>query len=64
VLECPDKEIKVIVYGQALNVKMICSKEGFVEKHSRVLKDKFLERGYPCGLVEENFKRGANIPRV
>jgi hypothetical protein len=60
----PRSVFKAIVYGQAITVKMICSREEFVEKHLRALKEKFVERGYPCDLVEENLKRGANIPRV
>ena len=55
----PRSVFKAIVYGQALNVKMICSKKEFVEKHLRVLKDKFLERGYRCDLVEE---KGCKYP--
>ena len=60
----PKSVFKAIVYGQALNVKLICSREEFVVKHLENLKKKFLERGYPCQLVEENLKRGAAIPRA
>ena len=60
----PPSVFKAIVYGQALNVKLICSKEEFVKKHLENLKVKFQERGYPCELVEENLKRGAAIPRA
>ena len=59
----PPSVFKAIVYGQALNVKLICSKDEFVVKHLENLKKKFLERGYPCDLVEENLCRGAAIPR-
>ena len=41
----PKSVFKAIVYGQALNVKLICSKEEFVVKHLKNLKKKFLERG-------------------
>ena len=60
----PKSVFKAIVYGQALNVKLICSKEEFVVKHLKNLKKKFLERGYPCDLIEENLKRGVSIPRA
>ena len=60
----PPSVFKAIVYGQAINVKLICSKEEFVLKHLKNLKKKFLERGYPCELVEENLRRGAAIPRA
>ena len=60
----PKSVFKAIVYGQALNVKLICSNEEFVTKHLKNLKKKFLERGYPCQLVEENLQRGAAIPRA
>ena len=43
----PEHVFKSIVYGQALTVKMICSKDVFVEKHFENLKTKFRERGYP-----------------
>ena len=53
----PPSVFKAIVYGQALNVKLICSKEEFVLKHLSNLKQKFLDRGYPCELVEANLSK-------
>ena len=59
----PRSVFKAIVYGQAINVKMICSKEEFIIEHFKSLRKKFLERGYPCQIVEENLFRGVSIPR-
>ena len=48
---------KAIIFGQALNIKMICSKEEFVERHVDNLKQKFRERGYPEDLVTSELSR-------
>ena len=37
----PQSVFKAIVYGQALTVKLICSKNEFVAGHVRNLKDKY-----------------------
>ena len=42
----PHHVFKAIVYGQALHVKMICSKEEFVKQHFEKLREKFEIRGY------------------
>ena len=52
------------MYGKALTVKIICSKDVFVEKHFENLKKKFRERGYPIEVVEENFNKGRALDRV
>ena len=54
---------KALIYGQAITVKTICSKDEFVEKHLDLLRIKFLERGYPVQLIEENLRRGAALYR-
>ena len=59
----PKSVFKAIVYGQGINLRMICSKEEFIVKHLKVLSAKFKERGYPCDIVDENLKRGVSIPR-
>ena len=43
---------------------MICSRQEYVDKHMKILHDKFFERGYPVSLVEENLHRGSLIERV
>ena len=60
----PSSVFKAIVYGQALSVRLICSKDEFLAKHLENLKNKFIERGYPVQLVVENLQRGAAIPRA
>ena len=42
---------------------MICSKEEFVEKHIRNIKQKFIERGYPINMIDEELERGLALPR-
>ena len=59
----PPQVFKAIVYGQAITVKTICSKDEFVIKHMKNLKDKFLERGYPLQMVTDNLQRGAALDR-
>ena len=59
----PRSVFKAIIYGQAINVRMICSKDEYLTKHLNTLKTKFIERGYPCDLVENNLNRGASLPR-
>ena len=59
----PPQVFKAIIYGQAITVKTICSKEEFVIKHLENLKQKFLERGYPLDIVRENLARGAALDR-
>ena len=60
----PPQSFKAIVYGQAITVKTICSKEEFVGKHYENLKSQFLVRGYPIQIVEGNLARGAALDRV
>ena len=59
----PKSVFKAIVYGQGLTVRMICSKDEFVEKHLRCLKQKFLERGYPVEMIDTELARGVALPR-
>ena len=59
----PSSVFKAIIYGQAINVRMICSRDEYVGKHLQTLKTKLIDRGYPCELVETNLSRGAAIPR-
>ena len=47
----PQSVFKAIVYGQAITVRTICSKDEFVRKHLENLKEKFLQRGYPVEMV-------------
>ncbi len=60
----PSSVFKSIIYGQAITVKMICSKQEYVRKHMELLHEKFLDRGYPVGLIEENLHRGEVIERA
>ena len=60
----PKSVFKAIIYGQALTVKLICSKEEFVRQHVKNLKEKFAERGYPVELVEHNLQRGLVMDRT
>ena len=59
----PPQVFKSIIYGQAVTVKTICSKEEYVSKHFENLKEKFLARGYPIELITENLERGAALCR-
>ena len=53
-----------IVYSQALTVRMICSQEADVKKHMKDLHEKFLDIGYPVGMVKQNLDRGLRLERV
>ena len=59
----PPQVFKAIVYGQAVTVKTICSKEEYVTKHLDNLKEKCLATGYPIQLIIENLARGAALDR-
>ena len=54
----PQSVFKAIAYGQAITVRTICSKQEFVNKHMKKLKEKFIERGYPVEMVERELARG------
>ena len=60
----PHSVFQAIVYGQAITVKTICSKEEFVQKHLGNLKTKFIERGYPVDMVDRELKRGSMLSRA
>ena len=60
----PKSCFKGILYGQALTVKTICSREEDVSKHMNRLRVKFIERGYPVKLVDENLARGTLLERT
>jgi hypothetical protein len=60
----PEHVFKAIVYGQAVTVKTICSKEEFVQKHFQNLREKFGERGYPVEIIERNLEKGLSLERV
>ena len=60
----PQHVFKAIVYGQALNVKMICSKNEFVQRHLENLRQKFQDRGYPEELVSSEFDRAIKLDRA
>jgi hypothetical protein len=60
----PPQVFKGIVYGQALNIKMICSKEEFVHENLDKLKLKLLERDYPSELIKEEFARALTLERA
>ena len=60
----PQSVFKAIVYGQAITVRTICSKEEFVLKHLENLKVKFIERGYPVEMVERELNRGSLLNRA
>ena len=59
----PKSVFKAIVYGQGITVRMICSKDEFVEKHIRNIKQKFIERGYPVNMIDKELERGLALPR-
>ena len=56
----PQSVFKAIVYGQAITVRTICSKQEFVDKHMKKLKEKFIERGYPVEMVESELAKGVD----
>ena len=56
--------VYAIVYGKAITVKLICTKDEYVAKHLENLKTKFSERGYPVEMVEQNLWRGIALDRV
>ena len=60
----PQSVFKAIVYGQAITVRTICSKQEFVDKHMKKLKEKFIERGYPVEMVERELARGSILSRA
>ena len=60
----PRSCFKGIVYGYALGVKMICSREEDVEKHMKKLHEKCYDRGHPPDMVREQLARGAQLERV
>ena len=59
----PQSVFKAIVYGQAITVRTICSKQEFVDKHMKSLKEKFIQRGYPVDMVESELARGSLLSR-
>lgn len=60
----PRSVFKAIVYGQAITVRTICSKDDFVSKHLAILKRKFIERGYPVDMVQSELDRGSRLTRA
>ena len=60
----PQSVFKAIVYGQAITVRTICSKQEFVDKHMKSLKEKFIQRGYPLEMVESDVARGSLLTRA
>ena len=60
----PQSVFKAIVYGQAITVRTICSKDEFVQKHLKDLKEKFIHRGYPVEMVDRELQRGSNLSRT
>ena len=58
----PKHVFKALVYGQAITVKTICSRDDFVEKHFDVLRVKFSGRGYPVQLVETTLREELHLP--
>ena len=59
----PKHVFQAIVYGQAITVRTICSKDEYVNKHIDLLREKFIERGYPVNLVNTNLMKGAALIR-
>ena len=43
-------------YGQFLRVRRICTKKSDFKKHSKEMKQHFLNRGYPEGTLDKNIK--------
>ena len=60
----PSSVFKAIVYGQAITVRTICSKDEYVTEHLEVLKQKFIQRGYPIEMVEKELRRGSPLSRM
>ena len=60
----PPQVFRAIIYGQALNVKMICSKDEFVQQHFTNLRRKFEDRGYPTELINSEFERAMQLERT
>ena len=60
----PYSVFKSIVYGQAITVRTICSKDEYLDIHFETLKQKFIERGYPVNMVEEEMERGGKLNRA
>ena len=60
----PPHVFKAIIYGQALNIKMICSKEEFVRDNLQNLKEKLENRGYPSEIIREEFNRALLLERA
>ena len=60
----PQSVFKAIVYGQAITVRTICSKEEYVLKHLEKLKQKFIQRGYPLEMIDRELKRGSLLSRA
>ena len=60
----PSSVFKAIVYGQAITVRTICSKDEYVSEHLEVLKQKFIQRGYPKQMVEKELRRGSALSRA
>ena len=53
----PPNQIKNIPYGQFLRVKKLCSNQPDAEEGMNQLAKKFVERGFPRDLIEEQQKR-------
>ena len=60
----PASCFKSIVYGQAITVRMICSREEDVERHMKILQQKFEERGYPSQMVSQYLQKGIRRERA
>ena len=60
----PQSVFKAIVYGQAITVRTICSKDVFVQKHLDSLRTKFIQRGYPVQMVDSELQRGSTLSRA
>ena len=52
------------MYGQAIIVRMIGSREEDVERHMKILQQKFEERGYPSQMVSQYLQKGIQRERV
>ena len=50
-------------YGQFLRVRRNCSLLSDYDKHSQMLKEKYLQRGYPLGLVENSRMKARRLDR-
>ena len=50
-------------YGQFLRVRRNCTLNSDYEKHSKYLKDKYIQRGYPESLVERSRIKASTIDR-